>query len=261
MMLLTALRATQEIQRLRADVTRRGYETGYYGLADQSQQWIDSHVRLAAQNVYGQLIAPATLQTEMDQLETTLGQATTTATATRTQVDLQPACVPTLRWPRMATVCATTYLMGEAIQYTIGRMTTREWLTLCVATGLAATPWVLDLPIVADCRSGLAAWRAARTVRRLRLRMTKKRARLEGAVAQANRVEQWITTHIAALQQDHNAAMEPAKKAREQMALLDAYTPPTIETTESMIHSQDRPTPPLNGVAQPMTFHEEPALA
>ena len=260
MMLLTTLRANHEIQRLRADVTRRGYETGYYGLADQSQQWIDSHVRLVAQNVYGQLIAPATLQTEMDQLETTLGQATTTANATRTQVDLQPVCVPTLRWPRVAIVCAATYLMGEVLQYTVGRMTSREWVTLCMAMGLATTPWVLGLPIVADCRFRLAAWRAARAVQSLRRHMTEKRARLERAVAQANRVEQWITTHIAALQQDHNVAMEPAKKAREQMALLDAYTPPTIETTESMIHSPDRPTPPLKGVEHPMTFHGEPAL-
>lgn len=260
MILLTALRANHEIQRLRADVTRRGYETGYYGLADQSQQWIDSHVRVVAQNLYGQLVAPATLQTEVERLEAALAQATATATATRTQVDLQPALVPTLRWPRVATVCATTYLVGEMLQFTMGRMTTREWLTLCVAVGLATTPWMFGLPIVAGCRPRLAAWNAARTVRSLRRRMTKKQAKLEQAVAQASHVEQWITTHIAALQQDHHGAMEPAKKAREQMARLDSFTPPSMEPTKLLTNGQVNPPSPINETTQPMTFHEEPAL-
>jgi hypothetical protein len=260
MMLFTPLRATQEIQRLRADVIRRGYETGYYGLADQSQQWIDSHVRVVAQNLYGSQVVPAMLRTDVEQLEATLGQATVTATATRTQVDLQPALVPTFRWPRMATVCAAIYLVGEVLQLTVGRLTTREWLTLCVAIGLATTPWVLGLPIVAGCRSRLSAWRAARTVRSLHRRMTKKRAKLERTVAQASRVEQWVMTHIAALQQDHNGALEPAKKAREQMARLDSFTPLSMGSTKLLTNGQDNPPPPFSEAAQPMTIHEEPAL-
>ena len=260
MILFTALRGKQEIQRLRADVTRRGYETGYYGLPDQSQQWIDSHVRLAAQSLYGHQTAPATLHSEVERLETTLAQAIAAAEAMRAQVDLQPALVPALKWPRVATACAATYLIGEVLQYTIGRMTTREWLTLCVAIGLVTAPWVLGLPIIAGYRSRLAARRAARTVQNLRRRMTNKRTKLERAVAQVSQVEQWITTHIAALQQDHHAAMETAKKAREQMARLDSFTPPSMETTKLLTNGQDIPPSPMNETMEPMTFHEEPAL-
>jgi hypothetical protein len=261
MMLFTTLRANQQIQRLRADATRLGYETGYYGLPDQSQQWVDSHVRLAAQHLYGRRVASATLHSEVDRLESTLAQATAAANATRAQVDLQPALVLTLRWARMATVCAATYLMGESLQFTVGELTVSGWLTLGTATGLATAPWMLSLPIVAGYRSRWTAWRAARKVQRLRRRVTRKQAKLERAIAREAYVDQWITTHIAALQQEHNVALEPAKKARELMAQLDSFAPPTMETAKPVTTAQDNPPQPLNEATQPITIHEELALA
>jgi hypothetical protein len=261
MTLFTTLRANQEVQRLRATATRLGYETGYYGLPDQSSQWIDSQVRLVAQHLYGQRVAPATLQSEVERLESAMTQATAAANATRAQVDLQPALVPTLRWPRVTTVCAATYLMGESLQFTVGELTVSGWLTLGTATGLATAPWMLSLPIVAGYRSRWTAWRAARKVRSLRRRVTRKQAKLERAVAQATYVDRWIMTHIAALQQDHNVALEPAKKAREHMAQLDSFTPPTMETAKPVTTAQDNPPQPLNEATQPITIHEELALA
>ena len=260
MTLVTTLRAKQEIQNLRAAVTRIGYETGYYGLPE-SPEYIDKQVRLVAHNLYGQHMAPATLQPEIERLEASLTEALAAMNARHAQVELQPALVPTLRWTRMATVCATTYLMGEFVQFTMGEMNARAWLTLCVTTGLATAPWVLGLPLIAGCLSRWAAWNAAKKVRHLRRQLANKRSNLEQAVAQAARIEQWITQHVAALQQDYKVALEPSKKARELMAQLDSSTPPTIEMKQSPATAPESSEPHLNGIEQPVNFTEEPALA
>ncbi len=259
MTLVTTLKEKQEIQALRAAVTRLGYETGYYGLPE-SPEYIDKHVRLIAHNLYGQHMPPATLQSEVERVEASMTEAVAIANARRAQVELQPALVPTLRWSRVASVCAVTYLVGELLQFTMGTMTAREWLTLCVAMALATAPWVLGLPLIAGCHSRWAAWNAAKNARQLRRQAANKRRDLERAVAQADCMERWIVQTVCALEQDYKVALEPSKKARELMAQLDSVTPPTIEMKSPPAPGPESSATHLNGTARPFTFTDEPAL-